>query len=51
MTYGDGGTALEEAESRIHLVEGGFPDYILAPGDMFFVPSGKSMSDFQAMKG
>jgi len=37
MTDGDRDTALDEAESRIHLVERGFADYILAR-EMRFLP-------------
>jgi len=41
MTDDDSDTALEEAESGVHLVERGFADYILAPGDAFLASSGK----------
>src|SRR5262249_55580054 len=33
--------ALGEVESLIHHLEGGFADYILAPGDTFLAPSRK----------
>jgi hypothetical protein len=46
MTDGDGDTALDEAESGIHLVERGFADYILAPEDAFLASSGKPVDDF-----
>jgi hypothetical protein len=39
MTDGDSDTALEEAESGVHLVERGFADYILAPVDRLLASS------------
>jgi hypothetical protein len=49
LTDGDGGTALDEAESGILLVERGFADYILAPGDAFLASSEKSAGDFSGL--